>query len=579
MLVSLLLGLALQDSLPAPELLPHAQLVERMRALDAGSAVVDVVPLLPNQRSRADRELLALRLAAPDAPADRPAILLVAGVDGPNLFSSAVALQHAEQLAERWSADDEDTRAFLESTTLYVVPRAHPDAAEARFASPLAEVEATGHGVDDDRDGRSGEDAPADVDGDGQITWMRVPDPEGGWIEDPTDPRALIEADRDKGQAGRWKLVREGFDNDGDERASEDAPSDARVNHNFSHDWKEHGASAGRFPMDEPEARALAEFMLVHKDVALVVTYGALDNLVSAPKGVKSGGSRVPPSGVTESDAKLLAELGRRYAEATESAVKGHGQVEGSFQTWAYHHRGLFALDIVLWDIPLDAKPKPAEPEEADEPEADSETGEEPAEEPAEKEPAGKDTNKKKDPKPSDDAKRLVWIDAEDEGSRFVPWTAFEHPQLGPVEIGGFAPYARLEPPAETAAAIANAQLEFLLSLGAVLPRVQLTDCQARALGGGLIEVEAVVTIDSLLPLQSASAQRARTVRPARLELLVPDGAEVLAGQTAELIRELDGSGGRREFRWLVRGAAPGSVGLRVATDNAGSDECIPEVK
>ncbi len=563
MLLSLLLaGLALQDSPPAPPLLPHDQLVARMRALASASEVTDVLPLLPGQRSRAQRELLALRLADPQAPLDRPAILLVANVDGPDVFSSGVALQHAERIAERWAAGDETVRAFLESTTLYVVPRANPDAAEARFVSPLAEVESSGRGVDNDRDGRHGEDGPGDVDGDGLVTWMRVPDAEGTWIEDPTDPRALIEADAARGQAGRWKLVREGLDSDGDEEASEDAAHDAWLNRNFSHDWKEHAATSGLFPMDEPGARALAEFLLLHADVALVLTYGALDNLVDVPKGVKSGEARIPPSGVLEADAKLLAELGRRYADVTESAFAGRGRIEGSFQAWAYHHRGLLSLEIVLWDIPLDAKPKQEEAGEASEASENGEAGEEELEE-----------------KPSDDAKRLAWIDAQDQGERFVPWTAFEHPQLGAIEIGGLAPFARLEPPTAEAVEIARTQLEFLLSLGAALARVRLVDCEARALGGGLIEVEAAVTIDSLLPLQSASARRTRTVRPARLELLVPDGAELRAGSRVELIRELDGSGARRSLRWLVSGAAPGGVGLRIETDNAGSDQCVPEVK
>jgi hypothetical protein len=550
----------------APELLAHDELVGRMGALADRSDVVDVLPLLPGQTSRGGRELLALRLAAPDAPADRPAVLLVANVDGPNVFSSGVALRHAERIAAGWADGDGATKAFLTSTTLYIVPRANPDAAEARFASPLVEVEANGYGVDDDRDGRAGEDGPADVDGDGKITWMRVPDPEGTWIEDPTDARATIEADRDKGQAGRWKLVRESFDADGDEEAGEDAPSDTHLNHNFAHDWKEHGKTAGLFPLDEPEARALAEFVLLKGDVALVVTYGALDNLVKTPKGVKSGTSRIPASGVLEDDAKTLAELGRRYADVTQSKVEGHGQVEGSFQTWAYHHRGLVALDIALWDIPLDAEPEKEEPSE----------GETDAEEPEVK---GEPKTKREEQEPSDDAKRLIWVDAEGEAERFVPWTAFDHPQLGAVEIGGFAPFARLEPPAERAVEIADAQLEFLLSLGATLARVRLTDCEARSLGGGLVEVEAAVTLDSLLPLQTAAAQRARTVRPARLELLLPDGAELSAGNAVELIRSLEGSGGRRSFRWLVRGAAPEALGVRITTDNAGSDQCVPEVK
>jgi hypothetical protein len=566
-----------------PELLPHAELVERMRALAEGSGgLVVVLPLQPGARSRAGRELLALRLAEPGVPEDRPAILLVANVDGPQVFSSGVALRNAEEIAARWAAGDAAARAFLGSTTLYVVPRANPDAAEARFAAPLAEVEASGHGADDDRDGLAGEDGPSDVNGDGIVAWMRAPDPEGTWIEDPTEPRALIEADRSRGQTGRWKLWPEGRDSDGDEAVGEDPEQDARVGRNFSAGWKEHEPSAGLFPLDEPEARALAEFLLVHDDVALVVTYGTQDNLVSKPEAVKEAEDRgrIPPAGVLEGDAKLLDEVGRRYRKITGSEVKGSGGAEGSFQAWAYEHRGLFSLAIVLWDIPLDEKGTTGESEQE---------GAESAEEEDRQEQGGEtqaDTKGRKDekeqddePKPSDDARRLRWIDAQGEADRFLAWTPFEHPELGPVEIGGFAPYARVEPPDEEAAGIAAKQLEFLLSLGEVLPRVGLAECEAKELGGGLVEVEAAVRIDSLLPLASRAGLRSRTVRPARIELLVPEGAEVVAGQRRVLAREIAGSGGQQTFRWLVRGAPASAIGLRVESDHAGSDRCVPEVK
>jgi hypothetical protein len=264
---------AAEDTLPpAPDLLAPEDLAARAAALAEGSEVVERLALYPGLTSREGRPLLALRLAAPDAPRTRPAILLVAGVDGPAVFTSALALAHCETLARGWAAGDEAARAFLEQATLYVVPAVDPDGAAARFAQPRLERWATGTDVDTDRDGRAGEDGPADVDGDGLVLRMRVPDPEGTWTADADDERALAEAVAAEGQEGRWKLWPEGLDDDGDERVAEDPAHDARVDRNFAHGWQEHSAPAGRDPMDEPGARALAEFVLLHVVVALVLT-------------------------------------------------------------------------------------------------------------------------------------------------------------------------------------------------------------------------------------------------------------------------------------------------------------------
>jgi hypothetical protein len=190
-----------EESAPPPplELLDHARLTEALHALaDAHAERVETVMI---GRSRAGRALEGLRIAGQGADGPgRPAILLVANLEGPRVYASAVALQHARALAEGYESDAR-VSALLDSTTVFVVPRANPDAAEARFAEPRMEQHASGPGVDDDRDGRTGEDPRQDVDGDGVVTTIRVADPDGEWRTDPTDARALVKADRSKGRS------------------------------------------------------------------------------------------------------------------------------------------------------------------------------------------------------------------------------------------------------------------------------------------------------------------------------------------------------------------------------------------
>lgn len=587
---------------PAPPLLAYTDLSARLHALVAQHA--NVAALFPLAKSREGRMLEVVRLSPGDPPAGRPAILVVANIDGPQVFTSSLAVALAERVAAGYP-NDAKIKSFLDSTTLYVLPRANPDAAEARFAKPLFERETGGYGVDNDRDRREGEDPPADVDGDGRITQMRWLDPEGEWIVSPTDARAMVKADAKKGERGLYKLTVEGRDSDGDERVAEDPAADTVLNQNFPYEWKEHGENAGRFPLDEPESRALVEFVIAHKDIALVVTYGTLDNLVDKPKSVAADAppqKRVPQAGVLQPDADLLAEIAKRYGEITGAKTKGRGTESGAFQAWCYQHRGLFSLAISPWDIPVDdakkgddakkdgdktaEKPaeKPAAGEGAKPPDAKAESKPEAKPDaPSDKKPDarsdGKSDAKKDKPTPTDDAKRLTWIDSSNESARFVAWHAFEHPELGSVEIGGFAPFARCEPPESERGEIAQKQIDFVLAIGPMLARVELATCKAKPLGADLVELEAAVTDSSLLPPFSASARRTQTLRPARVRLVLPDGATLLAGQPRELVRDLGGSGGRAELRWLVRTDHPGDLRVEVDTDQAGVASSGFEVK
>lgn len=540
---------------PALPVLPHAELQARLAALSGAERLFV-------GKSREGRTIEAVRVRANETP--RPAILVVANIDGSQAWSSALALQNAQTLAAKRA--EEPFKTLLEHADVIVLPCANPDVLERRFAKPLDDDEASSGGVDEDRDGRSGEDPAADLDGDGFVSWMRYEDPEGEWILDPADARALVKADRTKGERGRYKLVREGRDLDHDERVAEDGPLEALVNRNFPEEYRDNAPESGRFPMEAPEARALGDFLILHPEIVLVVTYGSLDNVVEKPKGVADTRTkRVPQFGVLEPDAEFHAELSKRYGELVGSKAKSRGVEAGSFQAWCYGHRGLWSLAIQPWDIPLDTK-------KAGEEEKPAEGA---AEKPAEK-PAKKDKRE-----PSDDAKRLVWLDANaSESARFVAWHEFVHPELGKVELGGWAPFARNEPPESERAAIAEKQLTFLATLGADLPRVQVAEFTAKPLGSGVFEVEAVLENVGRLPLASASGRRTGEVRPLRVELTLGAGETLLGGDTPlQLVRELPGSGGRAKWRWLVRTKTPAELTLRFDSDHAGRGEARATVK
>jgi len=538
------------DSARAP-LLSHAKLRRALARLVAEHPTLATLLGVGLSRAGDDEPLRieAVRLAAGELGGGRPAILIVANVEGPTVYTSGIALDVARRLASGYESD-ERVRALLDSTTVYVVSRVNPAAAEARFAATVSERRATGEDADTDRDARLGEDPPQDVNGDGYVSVMRVPDPEGCWVEEPADPRILVEARRERGERGRWRLEPEGLDSDGDGEVAEDAPFDAEVDRNFPAGFEEHSPRSGPFATSEPEARALCEFVLGHPDVQLVLVYGERGGLADVGEGIPDDASdenRIPPAGLRHSDALLVAELARRYGEVVGDGGESQPEEDaGTFARWCYEHRGLLTLAIQPWTIPLDDDADPGEGEAGDE----------------------------EQERVSTDARRLAWLEQQGVDAH-LGWTPFEHPTLGPVEIGGFRPYALLEPPPAERARIADRQLEFLLGLGELLARVDLEEVAWRDLGGGLAEVSATVVNRGHLPLTSTWGQRTRTVRPAKVSLRLGSTVELVAGEAVQLVEELPGLGGRQELRWLVRNPTAGGVGVLVETDHAGTVRAV----
>lgn len=495
--------------------------------------------------SRAGHALHGIELSRGPSEDARPALLVVAGLTQGQAWTASLALDLAENLLGS---------ELLDHARVLVVPLANPDAYAARFAQPLQEHPATGPGVDNDRDGREGEDPPADVNGDGFITWMRVPDPEGTWLVDQAEPRLHQEADPLERQRGRWKLVREGFDADGDGEASEDGPSDVEVNRNFPALWEEHAPRAGRYPADEPATRALAMLVAGRKDLQAVLVIGEQDNLVRKPSAVADdapASMRVPKVGLRQSDADRLEQLAKRWKETTglESADAAETDDAGTFAHWAYAHRGLLTLSTRPWNVPQ------IEAGGETEGEGDKTDAQDPEPEAA--------------PELSDEAKRLHWLESNGRPNAHLGWTSFEHPQLGPVEIGGYRPFVQDDPSAGLVDGLGQRMGEFLQLLGPDLARIAFSEASATDLGGGLLDVRVALVNEGWLPLRSSWGQRTRTQRLPRVTLELPEGATLVAGRLQTIARDLDG-GERQEFRWLVQGASPADLVASASTDHAG---------
>ncbi len=89
-------------------------------------------------------------------------------------------------------------------------------------------------------------------------------------------------ADPKKGESGAYRLFTEGMDNDGDGFINEDPPGGVDINRNFAHEYPYNKPDAGPHMVSEAESRALMDWVLAHRNIAAILTFGESDNLIVA---------------------------------------------------------------------------------------------------------------------------------------------------------------------------------------------------------------------------------------------------------------------------------------------------------
>lgn len=496
------------------------------------------------------RPVQVVRLGDSD---ERPALLLLAGAYGPQVASSEVALRVVRDLAAR-AARDGAASTLLAQHTIYVVPRLNPDAGEALFAAVKHERTGNDEKEDSDRDGAADEDAPDDLNGDGLITMMRIRTGPGGggeWIPDAVDAALMRRADPLKGEVGLYRLLVEGKDDDGDESFNEDGPGGTDLSTNFASNYPWFAAGAGSHQFSAEESRAVAQFVSERANIAAVYVLGMQDNLIKPwegrrvpgisgnPQGTSAGG---PFTAILPEDAPWFAEVGRKAPRAVAGQDPVSAAENGDPLSWAYYHMGRFAFGSRVWWVGKAA--------------ADTAAG-------------------RKAPTPDPIAAErndYRWLKANDP-SGFVEWTpvnGFTIDGLA-VEVGGFAPFARLNPPAATLDSVALKQADWVLELTKMLPQVRLAaPVQVTNVGPRVWRLTARIANAGFLPTNSALGVRSRLPLRAKVELTLGNGQVLSGGRRLQYIDALRGSDSAEDFEWIVVGDAGGTLTLTVGAPNTG---------
>jgi len=486
--------------------------------------------------------------------AEKPALYVDGGIHAAELTGSAVATYLIGALLNGYGHDPRITR-LLDGTVFYVRPKFNPDGSDLVLLHDQP-LRSTTRPVDDDEDGVPDDDPPNDLDGDGWIMQMRIPDPAGPFVADPDDPRILIRDAAGTRAGARYRVETEGIDDDGDGAINEDGFGGIDMNRNFPRNWERWHIQpgAGDFPLSEPETRAAVEFIDAHRNITGIV------------HGHTSGGfvyrlpSASPPSTFPEIDLQLILHLGEEYTRTTGRPVipSSTDPVEhryGTLISWGYWDQG-----VIGW-VP-EYSPGPSEwVTDYDE---DGEISQ---------------------------AEQLRFDDEELGGRYFVEWTPFQHPTLGRVEIGGWRTrFWGQNPPPEFLEAETAKQVPWILYLAEQAPRLELAEPTVTALGDGTFRVDATVSNAGYLPTSITDRGVVGRERPdgttdrqvvrAPAVRLRAVGVEIVDGPARRVIPHLAGSNPylravtetSRTVSWVVRPTgAERAVRVTASSDKAGT--------
>jgi Zinc carboxypeptidase len=583
--------------------------------------------------TREGREIWAVEIANPaGTPVDqRPALLVAANFEGDHVIGSELALYLVDALVKGYPTDAA-IKQRLDHHVIYVVPRVNVDGAELMFAPVKTGRRTNATPYDTDNDGRIDEDGPEDLNKDGLITVMRVKDPKGPYMVNPDDPRLMKRADPAKGESGGWSIYWEGLDKDHDGFFAEDGPGGVDINRNFMHQYPYYEPDAGRYMASEAETRAMLEYVLKHRNIAAILTFGESDNLVAPPtrrgelappnpinllefaerstagarrvglfqdapgfggRGGRGGGMFVmdegggrrggadqptgraampaqrPNTTIAALDSEYFRTISEKYREITGLRATGYTRTPaGAFFEYGYYQYGVPSFSTPGWGLPGGGRPAGAG---AAAPPAGTAT-------PGLGQRGGRGAMGAASPDAASpdgaegiDARLLQWMDAE-KIDGFVKWTPFAHPTLGEVEIGGFTPYLTTNPPAATIAGLGAAHAKFVVYLTSLFPKVAIAKTAVTSLGAGLFRITADVENSGYLPTALAQGAQARAVKPIMVQLGVPPDTIVTGNEKTNHIPALAGSGTRQSFEWVIKGTPGSTITLKAVSQKSGTD-------
>jgi len=449
---------------------------------------------------------------------DKPGFWVDGNLHAPELAGSGACLYFIHTLLTGYGQDADITRC-LDSRVFYICPRVNPDGAEWALADPPKIIRSGTRPYPYDETPLGGL-IREDMDGDGRLLSMRIPDPDGPWKVSDRDPRLLVPREPAESGGRYYRLLPEGrLENyDGHLIHLQTIKEGLDLNRNFPAEWRNEARQkgAGPYPASESEVRAVVQFISDHANICGGVAFHTYSGVLLRPLSFRDDNELIPE------DLWVYRTLGDKGTALTGyPAASAYHEfryhpkeiITGALDDWLYEQQGLFAWTVEIWSPQRQA---------------------------------GIDEYRfidwYRDHPVEDDLKLLAWNDEVLEGKGFVDWYPYDHPQLGRVELGGWNPlFTFWNPPPRLLEQEVQRFPQWLVWHALLSPELSL-DVQTQALGKDTYLVRAVVANRGWLPTYiTKQALDKKLVRGVVCEITMPDHVTLVQGQRRQELGQLEG--------------------------------------
>ena len=424
---------------------------------------------------------------------DKPAFYIDGNTHAGEVTGMMAAMHTMDYFATNYGTDEKVT-FILDNMAVYIIPCVSPDGSRTYLTTPYS-LRSVNRDYYEKGDGLQQED----MDGDGVIRMMRVSDVHGAWKKSPDKENIMVRRSPDDVSGEFYSIYTEGamgsFDALNVKVNKEKWGRDFNRNYPFGWFPEYRQPGAGEYPLSNPENKAVAEFIINHPNIGSVATNHTSGGILLTVPGT------YPEKKAPAQDMRIMNAIAQMGTEAMgykhinifdSFTVDQDNYSSGAFDDYCYETQGLYSITLELWN--LDERCGVKHFWDAD-PKVDTST--------------------------DDFEKRMTWVCENAEPGDFMPWTEFDHPQFGKVEIGGFNyKFTVQNPPKALLAQECEKTTAFMVRWAQAMPRLVIDSFTVTDLGDGLFKAEAVVSNAGYLPTYiSRKAQTLGVAKPVKVSI------------------------------------------------------------